>query len=133
MQNLSHPTRREAVTLRARGRVGYTRPGEMNKLEADYATHLDLLTLAQYEPEDAVAKWYYESFKLRLAGKRTWYTPDFMVIRNEGQVELHEVKGSFVRDDAAVKLKVAASTYPEFRFVLATRPKRTWVCVVIEP
>ncbi len=43
-------------------------------------------------------------------------------MRADGVLEMREVKG-FMRDDAAVKLKVAAATYP-FRFVLVrVRPK----------
>ena len=82
----------------------------MNKLEQAYANHLSLL-----KNVGEIMDWLHEPLKLRLAYK-TFYTPDFLVIKKDG-FELHETKG-FMRDDAAVKLKIAAQTYPWFRFFL---------------
>lgn len=67
-----------------------------------------------------------ESLKFRLAG-RTWYTPDFIVQEFPyGTPPLCvEIKG-FMRDDAAVKLKTAASLYPEFRWLLVRAIKGGW-------
>lgn len=62
-----------------------------------------------------------QNITLRLAnGVR--YTPDFNVTDRSGDAlpEFYEVKG-FMRDDAAVKLKVAASLYPQFVFFLVTK------------
>ena len=75
---------------------------------------------------------YREGITLRLAG-RTRYTPDFVsVVLLLGlppiTLTCWEVKGGWFRDDAAVKLKVAAEMYPAFRFVLVTRPRRVWQC-----
>ena len=86
------------------------RDGTMNKTEQAYAHHLDWL-----KSEGEVLEYRFESVTLRLA-KRTRYTPDFMLIMDDGTIELHEVKG-FWRDDARVKIKVAAEMYPMFRFV----------------
>ena len=62
--------------------------------------------------------WFrFEGIKLRLADN-TFYTPDFAVMRADGQLECHEVKG-FWQDDARVKIKVAADQYP-FRFIAVT-------------
>lgn len=73
---------------------------------------------------------YREPITLKLAG-RTRYTPDFMTYFGarfgEFEPTLWEVKGH-MRDDAAVKLKVAASMYSIFRFVLVVRVKRKWEC-----
>ena len=65
---------------------------------------------------------------LRLAG-RTTYKPDFMTFSlfNNGMT-FWETKG-FMRDDAAVKLKVAASAFPYFRWVLVQRDRRKWRCI----
>lgn len=52
------------------------------------------------------------------------YTPDYAVISQEGRVSLWEVKG-YMRDDAAAKLKVAASRFPRFAWWLATATDRT--------
>lgn len=52
------------------------------------------------------------------------YTPDLVLFVSSGAMFAYEVKG-FMRDDAAVKLKVAASLYPWIKFHLVTRkPKK---------
>lgn len=68
---------------------------------------------------------YREPFKLRLAG-RTWYTIDFLISCEGCRYDCYEIKG-FMRDDAAVKLKVAADLYPCLNFSLVTRDKRIWL------
>lgn len=97
--------------VRARGRVVH-QPGRMNGLETRYA---ELLELAQRIKPAEVASFRFEALKLRLADK-TFFSPDFVVIRPDGLIELHEVKGHW-EDDARVKVKVAAEMYPEFQFV----------------
>ena len=93
----------------------------MNKTEARYAREvLGIRKMAGF-----VIDWRFEAIKLRLA-KRTWYTPDFMVWTPE-RIEIHEIKGGFIRDDAAVKIKVAAEIFKEFKFVLARYIKGIWV------
>jgi hypothetical protein len=85
--------------------------GQMNKTEAAYAALLETLKVA------GRIQWYrFEGLKLRLADK-TFYTPDFAVMRDDGTMECHECKG-FWQDDARVKIKVAAEMYP-FRFMAA--------------
>ena len=83
----------------------------MNKLEADWATVLELERRA-----GTVLRYVYEGIKLKLAD-RCWYTPDFLVFRltEDGGfgIELHEVKGHW-EEDARVKWKVAAAAWPEF-------------------
>lgn len=58
-------------------------------------------------------------------GEHLRLTPDFLVINSIGEVEMHECKGGFIREDAAIKLKVAASTFP-FRFKLAQKKGKNW-------
>ena len=98
----------------ARARHQSHTPGRMNKTEAAYAFHLDLL-LSSGE----ILGWTFESVKLRLADL-TWYTPDFLVQLPSREMEFHEVKG-FWRDDARVKIKVAAETFPAFHFLAVQR------------
>lgn len=86
----------------------------MNKAEATRAQELEAKRRA-----GEIACWWYEALTLRLADD-TRYTPDFLVQHTTGQLELEEVKGGFIRDDAAVKIKVAASLYP-FRFTMYQR------------
>lgn len=89
----------------------------MNKTEAAYDAHL-------WGLRGRTIVWHkFEAVKLRLADT-TFYSPDFAVQTISGQIEMHEVKG-FWRDDARVKIKVAAALYP-FRFLAVTREKSDW-------
>jgi hypothetical protein len=85
----------------------------MNKLETAYAALLEVRRAA-----GEVAWFAYEGIKLKLA-PATFLTPDFIVMLTGGEIELHEVKG-FMEDDAAVKLKVAATLFP-FPLKVVTR------------
>lgn len=71
------------------------------------------------------------AIKLKLAGK-TFYTPDFETIGPNGEMIFWEVKG-FMRDDAAVKLKVAANLYRWARFILVRKLKGSWQQTEIKP
>jgi hypothetical protein len=89
----------------------------MNKWEALWAAELEQMK------RDGAIRWYgFEAAKLRLADK-THYTPDFMVLWAGGLVEFQEVKG-FWRDDARVKIKVAAELFP-YQFTAITRERKT--------
>lgn len=103
--------------IRARG--VRRKPGEMNKLEAAYAEHLE----GQVRTGEVV--WFkFDAIKFRLAAS-TFYTPDFLIMLADGTMEVHEVKG-FWEDDARVKIKVAADIYP-FAFKAITRKKSDWI------
>lgn len=81
----------------------------MNKTEAAYAAHLELLKHA------GDVLWYkFEGVKFRLADA-TFYSPDFAVLTKNNELQIHEIKG-FWQDDAKVKIKVASDLYP-FRFI----------------
>lgn len=96
---------RNQKTLYALGRL---KTGALNKTEAAYDSHLNLLLHA------GEILWHkFEGVKLRLADN-TFYTPDFAVLAADGVMEMHEVKG-FWLDDARAKIKIAADMYP-FRF-----------------
>lgn len=102
------------MNARALGRLP---AGAMNKTEAAYAQELEILRRA-----GEVAWYRFEGLKLRLADN-TFYTPDFAVMKANGLMECHEVKGYWA-DDARVKIKVAAEMYP-FRFIaIKARAKR---------
>lgn len=102
----------------AKGRTVRREPGNPNKLEQRYAQHLEGQKLL-----GSVVTFWFDAVKLRLADL-TFYSPDFMVLLTNGDLEFHEVKGGFWEDDARVKIKVAASLFP-FRFVAVTaKPKK---------
>lgn len=94
--------------------LGRMKTGQMNKTETEYAEHLQILKNC-----GEIAWYRFEGMKFRLADN-TFYTPDFAVMRSDGRLEMHEVKG-YWHDDARVKIKVASEMYPvEF---LAIRKK----------
>jgi len=59
-------------------------------------------------------------------GKGAWFTPDFGVVEKDSSFTFYETKGSFFREAAKVRLKVARSTYPFFNFVVARHTKKGW-------
>jgi hypothetical protein len=78
----------------------------MNRTERSYS---DFLELRKRMGEVA---WYrFEGIKLRLADN-TFLTVDFAVMLSNGALEMHDVKGGPIMEDANVKLKVAADQYP---------------------
>ena len=88
-----------------------------SQTEADYAQRLDLLKAAH-----EILSWEYEPDVLTLAYRCT-YCPDFRVKLKDGTVEFHEVKG-WTRDDAMIKLKVAAQMFQNTCFYLVKKDKR---------
>lgn len=115
-----------------RKRAGLTPPGadrapkpppaereKMNKTEAAYADRLDLLRRA-----GTISRWRFEPISLQLADG-TRYRPDFLIEFFDEMPEIHEVKG-YMRDDARVKIQVAASLYPMFRFFVVRRARHEW-------
>jgi hypothetical protein len=111
------PEARRAVLAKA---LTQTRtPRGMNKLETAFSRILD-----EGVRDGTFDRWDYEPESLRLAAN-TFFTPDFRVVFRDGSVTFYEVKG-FWRDDARVKIKVAARLHP-YRFVAVRREKGEWV------
>lgn len=106
---------------RARWRPRPAKPGQMNQTEVRYAAELEIRRVA-----GEIVGWRFEPLRLRLgADWKTSYTPDFLVLRPDGEIELVDVKGSGGwEEDARVKIKVAAGLYPEFHFVAAVEQRR---------
>lgn len=77
----------------------------MNKTEKHRAIQLEAL-----KRDGQIRDWRYEEITLKL-GDDCRYTPDFAVIENDGTLRFEETKG-FWRDDAKVKLRVAAKQFP---------------------
>ena len=98
------------------GRVRATMPdlyAGMNKLEKSFAIGLEAK-----KRNGEILRWDYERVTLKLAHD-TRYTPDFFVVERDGTISFYETKG-FFRDDAKVKLKVAAASFP-FKFYLVEK------------
>lgn len=98
---------------------GAARAGGMNKTEAAYSRRLESLKLA-----GEIKAWRFEALTFRLA-HRCSYTPDFMVV-TRSEIQIHEVKGGYIREDALIKWKLAAELHPEFRFFLCRYVHGQW-------
>ena len=85
----------------ARGR---RKPGEMNGTERKMADFLE----AKKQAGEVLSYWF-EAYTFKLA-KDTRYTPDFAVMLANHELQFWEVKG-FWRDDAKVKIKIAAKLF----------------------
>ena len=94
---------------------------KLNKTEAEYL----LILKACMQAGEIEHIFGHEDIKFRVGEERCWYSPDFCVIR-QGQLEIHECKGGFVRDDARVKFQAAKKMYPQFRWVWAQKKKGAW-------
>ena len=101
-------------TLYALGRL---KSGERNKTEAAYEKELEM------QKQAGMILWYrFEGLTFKLA-QDTRYTPDFVVLLENGELECREIK-SIWRDDAKVKIKVASALFP-IRFVgIYAKPKK---------
>lgn len=89
---------------------------KLNKTEAAWGDYL-----RAYFPGSIV---HAQEITLRIAnGCR--YTPDFSVIHKDAPPTFFEVKGH-MRDDAAVKIKVAAAQFPAWAFWLVWRKAGQW-------
>ena len=104
--------------------------GYDSKLNRDFAVRLD-----QAKANGWIREWWYEPFGLRLAPK-CYYHFDFLVEPiypvdlaapsrfTEHRLVCIEVKGGWFRDDAKVKVKVAAEMFPCFKWLIVFREKR---------
>ena len=103
---------------KARGRV--REPKGMNKTERMYSAHLIL-----EKRIGAIVHFGFEEITLKLADD-TRFTPDFFVVTDQMEIQFHETKG-FWRDDAKVKIKVAAKQFPFFTFMaIYKEPNGEW-------
>lgn len=106
----------------------------MNKLEQAYDG-----ILAGRKLVGEIADYWYEGLTLKLA-EGTRYTPDFLVLMPDGELQCHEVKAGMAvkvdgvatgetkamsEDASRIKIKIAAEKFP-FRFIVAYCRKGQW-------
>lgn len=77
----------------------------MNKTERDRAFDLEAM-----RRDGQIVAWWYEKWTFKLADDLR-YTPDFVIQRPNGALEVEEVKG-FWRDDARAKVRMFVELYP---------------------
>ena len=94
---------------------GSPRKPKMNKTEAAYG-----VVLEARKRSGEIRDYWFEGITFKLADD-VRYTPDYFVLMADWSCECHEVKG-FFRDDARVKVRVAARMYP-FRFVVVRKDR----------
>lgn len=100
--------------------LGRLKAGQLNKTEQAYQAELEA------RKASGSVLWYsFEAMTFKLADA-TRYTPDFIVLTSDHQLEAHEVKGSraIFRDDARVKIKVAAELFPVRFLAVYPKPKK---------
>jgi len=90
-----------------------------NNTEKRYAQQLELL-----RKSGNISSWTYECIKFKL-GNGAWYTPDFVVTK-EDVMEIHEIKGHW-KEAAKVRIKVASTLYPQFRWMAVYWKKKRWI------
>lgn len=97
--------------------LGRLKGGVMNPTETRYSQLLESMRLS-----GELLWWAFEGITLKLAeGSRL--TPDFFVMRNDGTLECHEVKGRWI-GDAKTKMRVAAEKFPFKFFAIFAKLKR---------
>ena len=74
----------------------------------------------------SILRWEFEAIKFRI-GDNCFYTPDFFIVMLGGSIEIHEIKGGHIRDDAIVKFKAAAERYGFFKWVMIQYRRSEWV------
>jgi hypothetical protein len=104
-----------------------TKRRQMNKTEIAFS-----LILEARKRNGEIVTYGYERVTLKLADD-TRYTPDFYAVDCEDGLVFYEVKGGHIRDDARVKLQVAATMYPRFVFIRAQYVKGSWTETPIPP
>lgn len=92
----------------------------MNKLEESFLHEYILPRLAQSQIHLVKT----QALRFRLANG-LWYKPDFVVLFDH-PVRAYEVKGPHAFRGGFENLKMAATTYPELRWVLAWKENGEW-------
>ena len=121
---------------RAKGAKPAAGRDAMNKGETLYAEQLERLRVV-----GVVSAWWFEPFNWRMADN-TYYRPDFLVMRVDGTLEIHEVKGRkngkdgkpdtfWKEEDAWLKLKVVSEQAPFPLFVVYPRRDGGWETVTV--
>jgi hypothetical protein len=83
--------------------------------ELNYAQHLEFLKVS-----GDISEWFFEEklFQFKpIPGKPILYKPDFIVIKNDGSIEYHEVKG-WMCDRSKSVLNRMSEEYPEVNLLI---------------
>ena len=86
----------------------------------NYGRHLETLRQA-----GRIRHWAYKTMRLRL-GRGHWLTPEFLVVRNEGTIELH-LQREAERPEWMTKVAAARTLYPWLRWRRVTKTGKRWL------
>jgi len=92
----------------------------MNKTEAEHAMLLEYRKRA-----GEIKDWGFERVTLRLPGG-VRYTPDFDVLGVGGELEIHEIKGAYIRTDGMNKFKQAVEVFSGWTFKMFQKKEGAW-------
>lgn len=99
--------------------LGRMKAGKMNKTEAAYYKVLEMEIRT-----GEILNFWFEPMNLRI-GENCFYKTDFLVLNKNSELELREVKGGYVTDDALIKIKIVAEKYP-FKVTMVKLIKGDW-------
>ncbi len=94
----------------------------LNKTEKEYLRILE----ARQKAGEIKEIYGHQGIKFQVGLTRCFYSPDFPVMGSDGVLELHEVKGGHVWDDARVKFQACKLRYWSCRWVWAQKTKGEW-------
>jgi hypothetical protein len=99
-----------------------TDEAKLNKTEQAYLNYIRCLGFTWIGVQNVTLKLAHD----------TRYTVDFVTVDKNGVTDMREVKG-FFRDDAKVKIKVAARMFPWLRFLVVRKTKNGWEHEEVKP
>ena len=94
----------------------------LNKTEKEYLRILE----ARQKAGEIKEIYGHQGIKFQVGLSRCFYSPDFPVMGLDGVLELHEVKGGRVWDDARVKFQACKLRYWSCRWVWAQKTNGEW-------
>lgn len=95
---------------------------KLNKLEREYLAWLKTLG----------DRWIGTQCITLQIGFDCRFTPDFWALDERGRLRAIDVKG-FQREDALIKIRVAARMYPWVHFVIAKKNRKVWEHTEVKP
>jgi len=112
------PTPAAADTLTGLQRfqaIGRAPASQLNKTEQEWANQLE-----QQRARGEILWWKAHPFNVRLADD-TFYRIDFLVMRSDMRLEIHETKGEYVTEKGQMKIKLCAEVLPVIPVVKMTK------------
>jgi len=106
------------------GKSSSLEPARGQKAEPDFRSKTEGRWWGRLQKASSLVWKAYEPQSFRIGPERH-YRPDFIVQREGGALECHEIKGGYVRDRALVKPSAAAALYPMYDWAVLQQPGKT--------